>query len=1061
MSQSALEQLDLSPDQTLALAGRLRTRLLNFLLRWDHLDNLDACLDVLTSARPALVSLLDLRARARLARNQPDAALAVIQQRLALKASTTARALLARIHSARSELDKAHQIARTLVEESPDSLTAWSLLGQIELQRGDVIAAFDAYRRLNELSAQSRAYLLGMVSVYQAQDDWVTASGYAVRLLRTATDDSPLPVSYIRQLRDYFGASGEETRVADLDTELASRYAKELAEIRDALALPPGAPKGQAARPKPVPKREHGPRESSLDTEPLPGLEQIPVSATEQAHILQTARQFFGFETLLPGQLQVLACVLRGEDVLTILPTGGGKSLCYQLPAMLDERGTTLVISPLIALMKDQVDSLPDAMRSKATTINSSLEGDELRWRLSRLAAGDYRLAYVAPERLRQPAFVHTIGQANLKRLVIDEAHCVSVWGHDFRPDYLSIAQTREALGHPPLLALTATAPPRVRRDILNHLGEMRVIAGDVTRPNLTFQVIYASNLDEKLRRLLAFCVATPGRGIVYVDTRTRSEELAALLRQYGVLAQHYHAGISNRDRVQDDFMTGSTRVIVATIAFGMGIDKPDIRFIIHFSPARSLEAYYQEAGRAGRDGLPSHCLLLYAPSDRGTMTRRSRRDLLSIDFLRAAYAAVKRRLNGATCSRVTCADLERELKTDNTHVRVALSLLQEAGLLRCGPDIPRTATVRLKAHSESDGTEFGAFCQAARLRPGQALNLDLVPIAQQAGIPVMHIEQRLLGWADAGKIDYYSSGLDLLIEIPPPPEDAAERVATLLERYDTISVQRVDEMAAYAQTDRCRHGHINAYLGGRTIDQCRACDNCIDVPTPPPLDLPDEHTRLLTILQCVSNAPWGGWGRWTLIRILHGNDTGWHRNNKPLNSKAREQDEFGVLAFCSQATIGHLLDRLLHSGFLQERQLENGGTVIELGPAGKEALQNPSMLDRLLTPPSADKPSLPQKRASNKKSPTTQDDHADLKIDEALFEKLRAWRRAQAQAEQVPPYYVFHDRHLRAIASHRPTTLEALSQVKGVGTAKLSKYGAKVIDMVNAHLREEPNTGV
>ena len=316
--------------------------------------------------------------------------------------------------------------------------------------------------------------------------------------------------------------------------------------------------------------------------------------------------------------------MLRGEDVLTILPTGGGKSLCYQLPALLadgrhgedDEPATTLVISPLIALMKDQVDSLPQPLRRRAT-INSSLDGDELRRRMNRVTDGVYRLVYAAPERLRQPPFIHALRRAGVGRLVIDEAHCVSMWGHDFRPDYRIIGETREALGDPPLLAMTATAPTRVRHEILERLRTPqapddgpRIVAGDVTRPNLQLEVFHARSNDDKLWYLLAFCQAATGSGIVYADTRARCERLAALLRRYEVNAVHYHAGIAERDRVQDDFMNNRIRVVVATIAFGLGIDKPDIRFIIHFFPPASMEAYYQEAGRAVRS-LHTHDLLV------------------------------------------------------------------------------------------------------------------------------------------------------------------------------------------------------------------------------------------------------------------------------------------------------------------------------------------------------------------------------------------------------------------------------------------------------------------
>jgi ATP-dependent DNA helicase RecQ len=345
--------------------------------------------------------------------------------------------------------------------------------------------------------------------------------------------------------------------------------------------------------------------------EALDSFESVPVSAHEQRELTDAAQRLFGYPGLLPGQAQIMTCTLRGEDVLAVLPTGGGKSLCYQLPAFIAPSGTTLVISPLIALMKDQVDKLPSEVRGLATSINSSLQGDELTRRLEGVKTGRYRLVYAAPERLRQPSFLHALRRAGLNRLVIDEVHCVSMWGHDFRPDYLYIAEARKALGNPALLSMTATAAPRVREDILQRLGRMRVIAGDVMRANLRLEVLQAHSMDEKLRFLLSFCRDETGAGIVYASSRVRCEELAELLRSQGVSAIHYHAGMENRAEAQDEFMSGRARVVVATVAFGMGIDKPDIRFILHYEPPASLEAYYQEAGRAGRDGLPARCLLM------------------------------------------------------------------------------------------------------------------------------------------------------------------------------------------------------------------------------------------------------------------------------------------------------------------------------------------------------------------------------------------------------------------------------------------------------------------
>jgi len=1042
-----LEELDIEPKHVLRLTSNQRKRLLNFLLRWDHIEAVHACLDVLIPVNPMLVSLLDLRVHALLAQGRPDEALDVMRERLEIRTSYTARSLLARVHLSRGDIESAHRIARAMVEERSESISAWGLLGEVELARGDTEAALAAYRHQNQLRPQGRAYLLGMIALYQAREDWVTASGYAVRLLRTAEGEGSLPVSYQNKLREYFRASGEATRVAQIEAELAGRYSQELEMLQTELSSRPGARRAAAARTAPSEKPEAAPEEF------LPTFDQVAVSDEERARITDAVRKLFGFETLLPGQLETLACVMRGEDVLTILPTGGGKSLCYQLPALLAQQGTTLVISPLIALMKDQVDSLPAELRQRATTINHSLQGSELHRRLRLATKGGYRLIYAAPERLRQPTFLHALRRAGVSRLVIDEAHCVSVWGHDFRPDYLTIGRARQALGNPALLAMTATAPPRVRRDILHNLGDMRVIAGDVTRPNLQLEVFYARNADEKLRHLLAFCRAEPGSGIIYAGTRARCEELAALLRQQGIAAGHYHAGISDRAQAQDDFMSGSIRVVVATVAFGMGIDKPDIRFIVHFVPPSSVESYYQEAGRAGRDGLPARCLLMYASSDRATLTRRANRDIIPIEFLRRVYMAAKRRLGEHSSGRVAGADLERDLGVDGTRVRVALSLLEQVELLRRGPDLPRSATIRLTAcEIPAAEPQLAAFCQAARLQLGQVLDLDLADVARRANLPLAEIESLVLKWADAGYLDYRSSQRDMLLELLPPPPDAARRIKLLLERYETINAQRVDEIAAYAGTRHCRHGHLNAYLGGRTIARCTACDNCIEIAPPPEAGLPDERDQILTILRCLSDTPWG-WGRRTLVRILRGDEQG-HSREHPLHQRAIDQASFGSLAFRSDAALDRMLDSLEHGGFLGTRSLDHGGVVLELTSQGKAALQNPTAFDALLVKPKRSPKRSPIRRPSSKKS--GKKDAEGMEIDEALLKALRAWRKKQAKAQKVPLYYICQSSLLNAIAAHMPVTLEALSELKGIGPHKLEQYGAEVIELVREHRGKE-----
>jgi len=438
----------------------------------------------------------------------------------------------------------------------------------------------------------------------------------------------------------------------------------------------------------------------------------------------------------------------------------------------------------------------------------------------------------------------------------------------------------------------------------------------------------------------------------------------------------------------------------------------------------------------------------MYAPYDRATLTRRARQNALPIEFLRAVYGAVKRRLDRASSGRIAAADLERDLRTDGTRIRVALSLLEETDLLRRGPDFPRSATVRLTiSDAPPNAPELAAFCQAARMRPEQSLTLDLADVARQAELPLEDVERRMLEWADAGWLSYLPAGRDWLLELLPPPDDAAERVETLLERYETIQAQRVDEITAYARTTRCRHGHLNAYLGGRAIERCSACDNCVAIRPSSDAGLPDEREQLAIILRCAANAEWG-WGRFTLARILRGDDGGRH-GKYPLHQKARAQAEFGALAFRSQTAIERMVDRLEQDGFLKPRQFDRG-VVLELTPAGEAALQEPAALDSLVAPLEKP-PRRPSPEPARK-------DAAGLEVDDALFETLRAWRLEQAHAQETPPYVIFHDSCLRAIAAHQPVTLEDLSELKGVGPRKLEQYGTEVIELVSKYLEGEKN---
>jgi ATP-dependent DNA helicase RecQ len=328
-------------------------------------------------------------------------------------------------------------------------------------------------------------------------------------------------------------------------------------------------------------------------------------------------KQYFGFASFRPLQEEIIRDSLAGRDVFAVLPTGGGKSLCFQLPALV-RPGLTVVVSPLIALMKDQVDAL-QAVGVPATFLNSSLGAGGSRPRLRGLHGGEFRLLYVAPERLMLSGFLDDLKKWNVSQFAIDEAHCISEWGHDFRPEYRQIFALREIFPDVPMMALTATATERVREDIVKqlHLRSPACYVASFNRPNLTYRVAAKSGAYEQI---LSYLRARPGEsGIIYALARKTAESLAAKLTADGVKALPYHAGLAGGDRSanQEAFLRDEARVVCATIAFGMGINKPNVRFVIHYDLPKNIEGYYQETGRAGRDGLPGECLLLFSPGDR------------------------------------------------------------------------------------------------------------------------------------------------------------------------------------------------------------------------------------------------------------------------------------------------------------------------------------------------------------------------------------------------------------------------------------------------------------
>lgn len=389
---------------------------------------------------------------------------------------------------------------------------------------------------------------------------------------------------------------------------------------------------------------------------------------TTQHQIHKVLRDVFGMERLRPGQQQVIDSVLAGRDTLAIMPTGSGKSLCYQIPAAL-LKGSTVVVSPLISLMQDQVGKLDD-IGLPADQLNSKVPAGAQRAALRGLRDKRERIVFCTPERLATPDFMSLLHKAEIGLVVVDEAHCISQWGHDFSPAYLDIGAALDALGRPPVLALTATATDEVVADIRTQLGApaMRVVNTGIYRPNLRLAVRQVTNAGERAGEALRLVRHSAGSGIVYASTVKAAQEILAALEEAGESVALYHGKLHAAERRQNQelFMSGARRVMVATNAFGMGIDKPDIRFVLHLQVPASLEAYYQEAGRAGRDGAAAACTLLYFDADKRVQQFFLARNYPDAALLRAAYQSA------------AAGERPRDKRG-----QVALKLLREGGWLR------------------------------------------------------------------------------------------------------------------------------------------------------------------------------------------------------------------------------------------------------------------------------------------------------------------------------------------------------------------------------------------
>jgi ATP-dependent DNA helicase RecQ len=688
----------------------------------------------------------------------------------------------------------------------------------------------------------------------------------------------------------------------------------------------------------------------------------VPTDVAAEA-LLEKARaklrESFGYTQFRPGQERAIGSILSGRDTLVVLPTGGGKSVCYQVPALILP-GLTVVVSPLISLMKDQVDAL-DARGLPATFINSTLTGSQVSDRLARAGRGDIKLLYVAPERFDAGSTADRLKNMGVSLLAVDEAHCISEWGHDFRPSYLRMRAVRERLGAPPTMALTATATPEVRKDIAAQLAlrQPTIIVTGFDRTNLHYHVLPTRNDQEKDDALVQTLRDHEGLAVVYTTTRRNVERITGVLERARISASAYHAGLddAHRHEVQDSFMSEHVRAIVATNAFGMGIDKPNVRLVIHHAMPGTLEAYYQEAGRAGRDGLRSECVLLHAFPDRFTHEFFIKGSYPERSLVEAVYGALQKIVDGAGMTDLSPEDISRLIpgKIGGRDVESALRILQKSDAVRKELESGSSVMVRLLATPDRIKRELPdphnpelGFLRAlwravgARLHDGAVIGLDGLPpgfSGSSTAIPMLTALQsrQFLTWERVG------GGLRLT---NPKAELSAFDVEwAVIDRRRRADLAKLDAMQKYAYTTGCRRAFVLRYFGDEAgRGTCGGCDNCLG---------------------------------------LH---AGKERHGPAAPRQRRER--------AAPAAVAKGVGRT-HS----VRGISD--------PANELVL-----------------------------------DGADAR----LFASLKTLRNAIAREQHVPAYVVFSDRTLAELASRKPRTSAGLLEVRGVGQAKLDKYGERFL---------------
>jgi ATP-dependent DNA helicase RecQ len=557
-------------------------------------------------------------------------------------------------------------------------------------------------------------------------------------------------------------------------------------------------------------------------------------------------KQYWGYDSFRPMQEDIINSALQKKDTLALMPTGGGKSICFQVPAMATD-GLCLVVSPLIALIKDQVQNL-NSKGIKALAVYSGMSYQQIDIALDNAIYGDFKFLYVSPERLHTPLFKERVRRMQINYLVVDEAHCISQWGYDFRPAYLEIKEIKNIIGNVPVIALTATATKSVAEDIMRILGfeEKNVISSGFERKNLSYVV---RNVDDKFGNMLKVCNGVPGTGIIYVRERKRCEEISSFLRQNGITADFYHAGLSKelRNAKQDAWKNDQIRVIVATNAFGMGIDKPDVRFVVHYDLPDSLEAYFQEAGRAGRDGKRSYATLLWNSTDISRLRQIHTISFPDIQYIKDVYQKVFIYLNipyeegRDTVSKFNLIEFSKKFSLNSVSAYYAIKYLEQEGYWELTDEMDNPSKIMFIVGRDElykvqiDNPELDKFIKSV-LRIYTALFSTITPIDEEyiarcTMDSVMGVKEKLKQLSKLRIIKYIPKVRTPLI-IMNTERLVESNLYISQKRYEErkgMFQKRIESIISYVkETGECRSRMLIDYFGQPADNDCGICDVCL-----------------------------------------------------------------------------------------------------------------------------------------------------------------------------------------------------------------------------------------